>query len=88
MAPSRHQTWELNSAPKSQHRWLRVASDPDRTSEITDELADIVIYLVHLADILDSDLNEAVAAKLSANAEKYPVDRAKGSAAKYTEYGP
>jgi dCTP diphosphatase len=53
---------------------------------VEDELADINIYLVRLADVLGVDLDGAIEAKLAANEAKYPVERAKGSAAKYTEY--
>jgi len=46
------------------------------------ELADVLIYLVRLADRLDVDLDLAVSEKLRINAEKYPVALAKGSAKK------
>jgi dCTP diphosphatase len=49
------------------------------------EVADVLIYLLRLADILDIDLGQAVAAKLATNAERYPVDKAHGRATKYTE---
>jgi dCTP diphosphatase len=63
----------------------QVTADPDRSAQIAEELADVLIYLVRLADILGIDLNQAVAAKLADNARKYPADQAKGSSAKYTE---
>ena len=63
-----------------------VADDPERRARAAEELADVLIYLVRLSDVLGVDLGDAVAAKLAANARKYPVERAKGSAAKYTEY--
>jgi NTP pyrophosphatase (non-canonical NTP hydrolase) len=65
---------------------MEITADPGRSARIAEELADVLIYLVRLADILNVDLNHAVATKLALNAEKYPVDRAKGSAAKYTEH--
>jgi dCTP diphosphatase len=46
------------------------------------ELADVLIYLVRLADRLDVDLDAAVVDKIRINAEKYPVELVKGSAAK------
>jgi NTP pyrophosphatase (non-canonical NTP hydrolase) len=64
-----------------------IKTDPVRSKRVAEELADILIYLVRLADVLGIDLNQAVADKLAANARKYPVDRARGSAAKYTERG-
>lgn len=53
--------------------------------EITDEIADIAIYLTELADNLEIDLLFAMEAKLRKNAIKYPVESARGSAKKYTE---
>lgn len=52
---------------------------------VREELADVFYYLLRLADVLGVDLGEALAAKLKINAEKYPVEKARGSAAKYTE---
>ena len=50
---------------------------------VRDELADVLIYLVRLADRLDVDLDEAVHTKLRVNAERYPVDKARGRSDKY-----
>jgi dCTP diphosphatase len=49
------------------------------------EIADVLLYLVRLADRLDVDLVGAAPDKLAINAKKYPVELAKGSAKKYTE---
>ena len=57
----------------------------NKREEITDEIADIAIYLTELADNLDINLLDAMDRKLTKNAEKYPVEKAKGSHAKYTE---
>ena len=65
---------------------ITIATDPDRAAPIAGELADVLIYLVRLADVLGIDLNDAVTQKLAANTARYPVDRSRGSAAKYTEY--
>ena len=59
---------------------------PARRQAVADELADVLIYLIRLADILDVDLGLAVAEKLEKNALKYPVDRVRGKALKYNEY--
>ncbi len=56
-----------------------------RIDSIRDEIADITIYLLSLADILDIDLSEAIVEKVKKNAEKYPVEKSKGRADKYTE---
>jgi NTP pyrophosphatase (non-canonical NTP hydrolase) len=65
---------------------IELSNDPNRSKRVGEELADILVYLVRFADIFGLDLNRAVADKLAANAEKYPVDRVRGSPAKYTEY--
>lgn len=59
---------------------------PQRRQQVAHELADILVYLVRLADRLDIDLLRSVDEKLKLNAEKYPVERVRGSARKYTEY--
>lgn len=53
---------------------------------ISEEIADIAIYLTELADNLRIDLSAAMEAKLEKNAAKYPVEKARGSSAKYTEW--
>lgn len=52
---------------------------------VQDELADIMVYALELADNLGIDMEKAIAAKLEKNAAKYPVHLAKGSSKKYTE---
>ncbi len=46
----------------------------------------MLAYLVRLADRLDIDLLAAVAAKIARNEERYPADRVRGSARKYSDY--
>lgn len=58
-----------------------VMSSP-RAQDVRDELADVLIYLVRLADVLDVDLIGAGFEKLQKNALKYPVEEVKGSAEK------
>lgn len=53
--------------------------------DIAEEIADIAVYLVELADNLGIDLEQAIHHKLEKNAAKYPVEKAKGNATKYTE---
>jgi dCTP diphosphatase len=52
---------------------------------LRDELADILIYLVRLADVLDVDLEAAARDKVDHNERGYPVDRSRGSARKYND---
>ena len=58
----------------------------DKRAEVENELADIFVYLIRMADKLDIDLLDAANKKLKINAEKYPADKVRGSAKKYTEY--
>lgn len=53
---------------------------------VEEEIADIFIYLVRIADKLDIDLYAAAERKIAINACKYPADKVKGSSKKYTEY--
>ncbi len=59
--------------------------DAKRRAAVADEIADVQIYLVRLADKLDIDLLQAVRAKMVHNANKYPVESFKGSARKYSD---
>lgn len=52
---------------------------------VKEELADVLVYCQNMLDVLCLDEDEIVNMKLSQNEAKYPVDKAKGSAAKYTE---
>ncbi len=59
---------------------------PERRRAVAHEMADIFIYLLRLADVLDIDLLAAAEEKLRLNAAKYPAERVRGSAKKYDEY--
>ena len=63
-----------------------VARDPARAGRVRDEIADVLIYLVRLAAVLEVDLDEAVRSKLQTNARKYPVEKARGNSKKSTEF--
>jgi NTP pyrophosphatase (non-canonical NTP hydrolase) len=65
------QSFDLNT-PERQH--------------VQEEMADVLLYLCRLADVLNIDLQEAALAKLKRNAEKYPADQVRGKSTKYTEY--
>lgn len=53
--------------------------------EVSDELADVLYWILLIAHDLNIDLVEASRVKLAKNAQKYSVDKAKGSHKKYTE---
>ena len=58
---------------------------PETLAAAGEEIADVLLYLVRLSDKLGIDPVAAARAKLLANATKYPVDKARGNARKYTE---
>jgi dCTP diphosphatase len=62
-----------------------IASDPARRSRIAEELADIVIYALEFANATGLDVAASIESKIAANARKYPVEKARGRSAKYTE---
>lgn len=58
----------------------------DKLVEVRHEMADVLVYLVRLADKLDVDLFAAVQEKMVLNRAKYPADQVRGDARKYHEY--
>lgn len=70
-------------------QWLTEAQSqtlaPDKTAEVAAEAADVFLYLLQLCDKLGIDLVAAAQAKMLVNAQKYPVETARGSSLKYTE---
>ena len=73
-----------------QFQWLTQAESEapsaERRARIEAELADVLIYLVRLADRLDVDLPAAVNEKIELNRRRYPPEQVRGSASKYDEY--
>jgi len=68
-------------------QWLRPdeaeALSPAQREAVALEMADILMFLVRLADKLDVDLLGAAARKLELNRDRYPVEKARGRATKY-----
>ena len=62
-----------------------VMNDEKRAEEVRHEMADVFYYLVRLADRLGVDLEAAFWEKMRLNERRYPVEKARGSAKKYTE---
>ena len=58
----------------------------EKRQEVAHEIADTFVYLLRLAEVIGIDLIQAANDKIALNAIKYPVDKAKGSNAKYTVY--
>ncbi|MBU0602736.1 MAG: nucleotide pyrophosphohydrolase [Gammaproteobacteria bacterium] len=79
----------IEAAEVMEHfQWLPTGRELDeaRRLAVGHELADVLVYLVRLADTLEIDLPAAVADKMQLNREKYPAERVRGDARKYTEY--
>lgn len=62
-----------------------ITKDKELMRRLKEELADILIYALNLANKTGIDVSQAILEKLKLNAEKYPIDKAKGSSKKYTE---
>jgi NTP pyrophosphatase (non-canonical NTP hydrolase) len=60
----------------------RLSGSPEGKAAISEELADVFIYLLRLADILGVDLLMAARSKIAANARRYPADEIRGSSEK------
>lgn len=58
----------------------------DKREALEDEIADVAVYLSYLCHDLKIDLDEVIRRKMQKNAEKYPTDKVKGRADKYSDY--
>lgn len=63
----------------------QLLANPKKREEIEDELADVFNYTLRLAGFYNIDLSQIFERKMKKNAAKYPVEKAKGTHAKYTE---
>lgn len=72
-----------------QFQWMSEAQsrelESDKRAAVSEELADVFLYLLRVSDLLQIDLIEAANAKLQQNARKYPVALARGNSKKYNE---
>ena len=70
--------------------WATPAELPElisaKRTKLSEEIGDVLLYLVRLADKVGIDPVEAAQRKLALNARKYPVGKARGSHKKYTEF--
>ncbi len=67
--------------------WRAESAERPPAERLREELGDVLICLVNLAQKVDVDLMDAAQAKLALNAAKYPVERARGNATKWSELG-
>ena len=74
-----HFLWKSSAEVRS------LVAQPQKRAAIAEEVADILIFTLLLAHELGINPDEAICDKLEKNAVKYPVDKARGSSAKYTE---
>lgn len=74
-----HFLWVSSDASRT------VVADPAKRAKIAEELADVIIYALEFANATGLDAAAAIEAKMAANARKYPVEKARGRADKYTE---
>jgi NTP pyrophosphatase (non-canonical NTP hydrolase) len=83
-------TLALEAAEVLEHCQWRNAKELEahlrkKKTDVADELADVLHVVLLLAEHLDIDLGDAFVKKMAKNAKKYPVEKARGSARKYTE---
>ncbi len=70
---------------QADHEIEAIPADPQRREALADECADVLLYLLLVAERAGIDLAAAAYEKIGKNAAKYPADQARGSRAKYTE---
>lgn len=82
----------IESAELLEHfRWKKEAEveelfkNPEKKEHISDEMADVLYFLIRLAQKYDIDLTKALERKMEKNNKKYPVEKFKGSNKKYNE---
>ena len=72
---------------KSDEEISRLTEDPTSEEALRDECADVLLYLLLIAEKAGFDLTEAAQEKIAKNAAKYPISKSYGSSRKYTEFG-
>ncbi len=76
----------------AEFQWLadedieQALQDPNKRAAIGSEMADVLSYILRLADVTGFDLENEFQRKINLNSERYPADKANGSASKYTAY--
>ncbi len=70
---------------KSDDETETAAADPEFRARLAEECADVLLYLLLICERAGVDLEAAARAKIERNADRYPVDKARGNARKYTE---
>ena len=60
-------------------------NDNFNLQNVKEELADVIIYCIHMANALDVNIEDIINMKMDKNEMKYPVEKTKGKSTKYTE---
>ncbi|WP_291736341.1 nucleotide pyrophosphohydrolase [Clostridium sp.] len=60
-------------------------NDNFNLQNVKEELADVMIYCIHMANALDVNIEDIINMKMDKNEMKYPIEKAKGKSTKYTE---
>lgn len=71
---------------KSDDEMIALAGRPDTREALRDECADVLLYLLLIAEKAGIDLEDAARAKLDKNAAKYPIEKSYGSSRKYSQF--
>lgn len=71
---------------RTNEQCMEMMSDPSRSEDIKDELADVFYFVLRFAQMNGIDLYEALSQKIDKNRKRYPIDRSKGSNRKYDEF--
>ncbi|MCR4313308.1 MAG: nucleotide pyrophosphohydrolase [Candidatus Roizmanbacteria bacterium] len=70
---------------KTKEQSIEFVNNKKNQEEISDEVADVMMFLIEFSDNCGIDIEKAIEKKLQKNAKKYPVNKAKGIATKYTK---
>lgn len=71
---------------KSEKQVDEMINDPSKRQEISEEIADVLFFLVRLSQRYNIDLTTELNKKIQKSEQRYPIEKAKGSSKKYTEY--
>jgi NTP pyrophosphatase (non-canonical NTP hydrolase) len=71
---------------EQESRELSQGSSPEKLAQVEHEIADTFVYLLRIAEVLGVDIIGAANRKIDLNALKYPVEKARGSNTKYTDF--
>jgi NTP pyrophosphatase (non-canonical NTP hydrolase) len=70
---------------KSEEQMKAMFVDPKKKEEISEEMADVLYFILRMAQLYNIDLSSAFDKKMGKNRKKYPIEKARGSNKKYNE---